>query len=183
VKKLNEHKEYQEASAILAKLGARKAALEAEETAITQARYLEKEPVNANAVERALKLLDGQEGAKVRTDEQRLSEIGAELDVLGKGYRQQKEKVDAITDLLTADANRSVQPAYKAAMGVLLVAYQNVAAATQAFDKVVKDLHEAGYEILGHILPAPHVDLRQFQESVPESGINHLARQIKGLAK
>jgi hypothetical protein len=181
--RLQDVKEYQEASAVLARIGAQKTALEAEEQAIIQSRYLESEPVNVNAVERALKLLDGREAAKVRTDEQRLSEIGAELDVLGQGYRAQKEKVDAITDLLTADANRSVQPAYKAAMGVLLVAYQNVAAATQAFDKVTTDLHEAGYPVLGHILPAPHVDLRQFQEAVPESGINHLARQIKGLAK
>jgi hypothetical protein len=77
----------------------------------------------------------------------------------------------------------SVRDAHKAALGGILVAYQGVATATQELAKVVKDLHEAGYEILGHILPAPHVDLRQFQEAVPESGINHLARQIKGLAK
>jgi hypothetical protein len=184
MKTLKEDKDFQIENAKLARFGARKAELEATRQKKVQDNYIAKQsaPDGSDAIARALDVLNGVIGAKATTHEQDIAAIDAELEVVSRGYAAQKQVVDRIVDELTHKANLSVRGAHKKALGKILEACQGVETASKEIDAVAADLHANGYPILGHILPAPHANLAQFDSRNPDSVISALARQIKALS-
>jgi hypothetical protein len=183
LKRLADNTEYKNEADKLAKINGEKAALESQLQAIEAARWLETEAASGDAVALALKVVDGTAGLAAQSNANRLAELRTKIDTLGRGARAQREIVEAVAERLTAEANRSVQAAQHAALRGILAALKNVALSVKEYEQVPAELNAAGFPVLGHILPAPHVNLRQFDESVFDSAINVLARQIKGLAK
>jgi hypothetical protein len=166
--------------AVYSKLCTETAGLEADITTTEQALFLEAEgrdkaPANPDVdIERAMRLISGESNVTVQTAAQQLPAKRERLAALKKGQAAQKERLDAVGDRLTAEANIAVQPAYHAALRNLLAKYKEVALASKALDEVTAGLTAAGYPILGHLLCQPHAVLQRFDETVFDSEISAL---------